>query len=271
MEPESINKKIELRAHIPDGINNILNKRNLSNANRRLKELIRSGMRILDIGCGSGSITADIALTLNGNCEVIGLDINPKLIEEAKNNYSNIKGLIFICSNIELMNPIEKFDIVTAARVLQWIPDYRDFLSKMFQLVKPGGILHILDYNHHKIEWVPKVPESMAVFYQAFLDWRKDAGMNNKIADYLERDFQTLGLHHIRVIDQTEYSERGFVSFLSDLELWSDVAKFRGPQIVKDGFVGEFIRVKAIQDYNDWMNNIAISQKLYLKSIEGIK
>ena len=59
-------KKAAERARMPEGAHAILNRRNLSNGNRRLKNHLRPGMRILDVGCGSGSMTADIAMALQG-------------------------------------------------------------------------------------------------------------------------------------------------------------------------------------------------------------
>jgi hypothetical protein len=52
----------------------------------------------------------------------------------------------------------------------------------MYSLLKPGGTVSILDYNHEALEWQPQPPVSMQRFYATFLRWRGDAGMNNHIA-----------------------------------------------------------------------------------------
>ena len=256
---------------MPPGTNKILNRRNLSNANRHLKEIIRPGMRILDVGCGSGSITADIARCLNGDCEVIGLDINQSLIKEASESYARQKGLVFVHSALKAMNYTSQFDIVTASRVLQWVPSHKELLKEMKDTLKKEGILQILDYNHTKIKWSPTPPVSMQKFYQAFLDWKKDAGMDNEIIDNLKSDFETLSLKDIKVIDQAEISKKEDPDFFQSFQIWSDVARYRGPKIVEDGFISEDIRLQSIEEYEEWVRTKAESQTLYLKSITGFK
>ena len=259
------------RAHMPSGTNKILNRRNLSNANRHLKELIKPGMRILDVGCGSGSITADIAVFLKGDCEVVGLDINESLIKEASQNHAGQKGLTFVCSALKAMNYHDQFDIVAAARVLQWVPDYKTLLNEMNQSLKKGGTLQVLDYNHKKAVWNPTIPATMQKFYNSFLDWKENAGMDNEIIDHLSPSFEALSLKDIKVIDQVEISKKEDPDFVQSMQIWSDVARYRGPKIVQDGFIAENVRLQAIEDYEAWIKNKAVSQILYLKSISGVK
>ena len=44
----------------------------------------------------------------------------------------------------------------------------------------------VLDYNLRKTTWEPAPPESVPAFYDAFLEWRAQAGMDNEMADHLE-------------------------------------------------------------------------------------
>ena len=71
----------------------------------------------------------------------------------------------------------------------------------MVSFVQVGGHLSTLDYNHTKIQWDPLPPTSMLSFYQAFLFWRSDAGMDNLVADNLLGIFKNQGLKHIQVLD----------------------------------------------------------------------
>ena len=48
------------------------------------KMQIEKGMNILDLGCGTGWGTIDIALKLEGTGKVIGLDLSEKMIEQSK-------------------------------------------------------------------------------------------------------------------------------------------------------------------------------------------
>jgi hypothetical protein len=55
----------------------------------------------------------------------------------------------------------------------------------MVSATKPGDWIVVLDCNHEKIAWKPEPPRGMRTFYDAFLRWRADAGMDNAIADDL--------------------------------------------------------------------------------------
>lgn len=83
--------------------------------------------------------------------------------------------MVFEVGDINEYKKSSGFDVITSARTLQWLANPREVLLKMLPLLKKGGAVTILDYNHEKIEWLPTVPKSMKDFYYAFLKWRSDA------------------------------------------------------------------------------------------------
>ncbi len=196
---------------MPSGTEEVLNKRTLSSSHRRLGELLQPGMRVLDVGCGTGAIT-------KGMFEV-----------------TDPGGAIECCSGS----------------------------------VVPGGKILVLDYNHEKIAWDPRPPSSMMLFYEAFLAWRSDAGMDNAIADHLAYEFERLGLTDIQVTEQREHSDSLHANDKSRLAIWSSVAATRGQQMVKDGYLTELQRATAETDYREWTDATAVSQTLYLLAVEG--
>ncbi|MGN8644648.1 hypothetical protein ACTNEO_01010 [Gracilibacillus sp. HCP3S3_G5_1] len=80
---------------------------------------------------------------------------------------------------------------------MQWLDQPQHALNNLVKSVKSGGKLVVLDYNHEKLKWEPYVPESMKHFYNTFLKWRSDAGMNNAIADHLKEMFEKSGLSQV--------------------------------------------------------------------------
>jgi hypothetical protein len=80
-------------------------------------------------------------------------------------------------------------------------------------MLKPGGILSILDYNHEALEWQPEPPASMRQFYATFLRWRGDAGMNNHIAEDLPDYFTEAGLSEVEVLDANEFTKKAKPNF----------------------------------------------------------
>ena len=95
---------------------------------------------LLDIGCGDGKITAQIARRLsNGN--VVGIDNSEEMIKLARTKFSQT-----ICPNLsfEVMDARkltfhERFDRVFSNATLHWIIDHRPVLAGVGQSLKPGG------------------------------------------------------------------------------------------------------------------------------------
>lgn len=257
------------RAKMPQGTNTILDRRTLFNSNKNLIDIIKPGQTVLDVGCGSGSITKDIIELVGKNGKVIGIDTSEHLIELARKNYGNIANLHFEAADINDYTPSESFDVITSARVLQWLNNPKEILLKMVSILKKGGCISILDYNHEKIEWQPAIPESMSIFYAAFLKWRKDAGFDNTIGDNLPLLFESIGMINIITSDQSEISKKEDKEFYPEAGIWSKVAETRGLQMQNDGYIKEEQRLKAIEEYNNWVSEEGSYMKMYLKATTG--
>jgi hypothetical protein len=111
----------------------------------------------------------------------------------------------------------------------------------------------------------------MQTFYNAFLRWRADAGMDNAIADHLPDMCATVGLMDILETPQPEATYRGEADFERRMSLWAEVAASRGSQMVADGFISEAERAAAAAEYRAWIQDVAESQTLYLISVEGTR
>jgi len=261
----------EKRATMPTGAHAVLARRTVANANTNLLGLVTVGQSVIDVGCGSGEITKGISELVGESGFVLGIDTSEHLIGRAQQNFSTIKNLTFEIADISSFSSDRKYDVVTSARVLQWLSNCNEVLIRMKDLLEEGGCITILDYNHEKIEFDPELPQSMKKLYEAFLKWRADSGMDNQIADHLEEKFVHTGLKSIVVEDRSEVSTAGTTSFLDEIGIWKKVAETRGIQLVQDHYITEDERQLAIQDYYDWMVNDARKMKLYLKSVTGYK
>ena len=259
------------RANMPKDTHQILDRRSVQNANKNLLGLIQPGMKILDVGCGSGSITKSIAHLVGPKGKVAGLDPSENLILQAKEKFGNVQNLEFVRGNLFDFDTTEKFDLVTAARVIQWLDNPKQAIETMMRFVKEGGIISILDYNHCKIHFEPEIPKSVQYFYDRFLQWRLDAGFDNEIADHLVDIFETLGLKNLQVESFNELSIKGSGHFENEIVLWKKVAETRGHQMVNDSYITEEERLQAAGDYQVWMDDEAQKMELYLRSVTGRK
>lgn len=259
------------RAEMPKGTNSVLDRRTVVNSNANLLRVVKRGDRVIDIGCGSGAITKDIAGLVGSQGSVLGIDTSEHLIAQAVKAYSNLSNLSFQVADVNTFHAQEKFDVVTSARVLQWLSNPQAVINSMVGLLKPGGCLTVLDYNHVRISFSPEIPHSMETFYQAFLKWRADAGMDNEIADKLDSMFHDAGLRDVTSADYSEVSIHGQSTFAEDLALWIKVAEARGPQLVADQYITETDRIAAIDDYRKWLNEDARFMQLYLRAVTGYR
>ncbi len=98
--------------------------------------------RVLDVGCGDGKITAEIAQRLPfGN--ILGVDISPNMISESKKTFGDCANISFECADIVTYATEKKFDLVVSFSSFHWIKAQAMALSKIFSLLKPGGSLMI--------------------------------------------------------------------------------------------------------------------------------
>lgn len=113
---------------------------------------IKEGMRILEIGCGSGAFTTFAARASGIKGEVYALDIQPKMLVQLKKKLSrpenrDIKNIKLIEADVHKL-PFENnsFDVVYTVTVLQELPDRIRALKEIKRVLKPGGILAVTEF-----------------------------------------------------------------------------------------------------------------------------
>jgi ubiquinone/menaquinone biosynthesis C-methylase UbiE len=245
----------------------IFDDRSLTNDYKNLATILKPGMKVLDVGCGTGSISKDIANIVGENGKVTGIDNTESFILSGKESYKDIKNLELIHIDLFDFNPEEKFDLIVSARVLQWLSNPKEALVKMKSLLKPNGQISILDYDHTNLDWNPAPPESMQVFYDTFLKWRQDAGMNNRIAEDLPNLLSEAGFHSIEKINADEFYNEERHNYKSKIGIWSKVAG--SLQMVEEGYLDNELRLTAIEEYNHWVETEAISMTMKLNEVRG--
>lgn len=264
-----MNDNAHERAQLSGKATDILNARTLGDSHQRLAELVTEGMKVLDIGCGTGAITKDIAEKVGPTGMVVGIDNNTDLINKARKQYAAIAHLEFHTGSIYEAMYDGVFDIVTCARVLQWLAEPQQAIQAMKTATKQDGKIVILDYNHEKIKWEPSPPKAMQYFYRQFLSWRADAGMDNAIVDKLPGIFKACGLSDIAITEQHEVANNKEDS--AGLGIWAEVAASRGLQMVSDGYLTETERATAEMQMREWIDNEAVVQTMYLHAVEATK
>jgi trans-aconitate methyltransferase len=93
----------------------------------------RKGERILDLGCGSGQLTAAIA---DAGAAVIGIDSSPEMLAEARAHYPAIEFRLGDAAGFALESPV---DAVFSNAVLHWVKNAAGVAACIGRALKPGG------------------------------------------------------------------------------------------------------------------------------------
>jgi trans-aconitate 2-methyltransferase len=109
---------------------------------------LQDAKRIIDLGCGPGNSTAELAERWP-DAEISGLDNSAAMIEVARREQPH-RRWIFDDISSWTANEKERFDIVFSNAALQWVPDHASLFPRLMERVAPGGALAIqipADFN----------------------------------------------------------------------------------------------------------------------------
>lgn len=245
----------------------IFDDRSLAQDYRTLMPLLRPGLQVLDVGCGTGAISKDIAQAVEPTGFVTGIDNTEAFITSGRSTYAHVKNLQLLHADLFSFEPSQPFDLIVSARTLQWLSNPLAALQRMKTWLNPNAMLSVLDYNHTKTLWKPALPKPMQEVYSRFLEWRANAGMNNSLADDLPQLFRDADFKNIEVFNANEVYKKSDVNFASRLAIWSKVAML--PQLLEEGYLTETLRTEAIAGYENWIATTAEEMTLYLVEVRG--
>ncbi|HEX8710034.1 MAG TPA: methyltransferase domain-containing protein [Pyrinomonadaceae bacterium] len=105
---------------------------------------VREGMRVLDLGCGTGELTRRLSEQLPGS-RVLGIDASAEMLARAGTQARD--GLRFEQVSIEAATG--QWDLVFSHAAIHWVDEHRRLIPKLLSLVRPGGQLAVqLPSNH---------------------------------------------------------------------------------------------------------------------------
>lgn len=134
--------------------------RTIDNSAGYLTPHLRPGMRVLDVGCGPGSITLELAQRVTPG-QVIGVDASESVIVQAQAAARAASDEVTLFETADAMHlPFadDSFDIVHAHQVLQHVPDPVGLLREMTRVTRPGGLVAARDADYEAMTWAPAPP-----------------------------------------------------------------------------------------------------------------
>lgn len=112
---------------------------------------VKSGDKVLDVGCGTGSLTMTAKIYAGATGLVYGIDASPVMVEVARKKTAKARlGVTFDVGLIEkIPYPDNTFDVVVSRLTIHHLPGdlKRKGFKEIFRVLKPGGYLLISEFN----------------------------------------------------------------------------------------------------------------------------
>jgi ubiquinone/menaquinone biosynthesis C-methylase UbiE len=121
---------------------------------------LRPGMRILDCGCGGGTITLGLAEAVAPG-EAVGLDFQPAQVAGARALAAErgVANVRFVTGSVyELPFPDASFDAAYANTLFMHLAEPSRALAEMRRVLRPGGVIALADDDHDSFIWEPRIP-----------------------------------------------------------------------------------------------------------------
>jgi SAM-dependent methyltransferase len=153
---------------------------------------IAPGQSVIDIGCGPGFASVDLANIVGSNGHVIGIERSERFIEHAKAlcHAHNLNNVTFQQADVMLDTlAVSNADSIWCRWLAIFVSDPALLVQKMAAALKPGGKLIFHEYVHY--ETYQSVPHSQALeqfVQQVMASWREFGGEPNvarDLPDYL--------------------------------------------------------------------------------------
>ena len=228
-----------------------------------LRAHLRGGLTVLDVGCGPGTVTADIAETVCPG-QVVGMDLEQGSLEKASalveerelTNLSFKHGSIY-----EIPFADGHFDVTYARHALEWLKDPLAGLKEMIRVTRKGGVVTAQDVDYGGFFIYPPVP--------ALEEWARKLQYFGAVAEidvhgryYFGRElfglFTLAGLSDLKPRAVSRMTCRGAADFDWFLKMVVSHLGLTGPyghlnrRMIDEGILLEETLVQARAEFREW-------------------
>lgn len=122
---------------------------------------LTSGMSLLDVGCGPGTLTLDLAARVApGPVTALEHTEDALALARAEATARGVEGVSFHVGDVHALDlPDDSFDVVHAHQVLQHVAEPVQALREMRRVTRPGGVVAARDGDYASFAWYPRFSE----------------------------------------------------------------------------------------------------------------
>jgi SAM-dependent methyltransferase len=162
---------------------------------------LRSGMRVLDIGCGVGDVAFLAASIVGPNGSVLGIDRSTEAVAVARARaaQTGIDNIDFEVADAATFRPVQKVDAVVGRLVLAYQPDPAAVLRHLAAQVRDGGVIAFQECDLSSAATQPSLPLFTRVVEHVIETYRR-ANLEADMGSRLHSTFCNAGLRAPQMI-----------------------------------------------------------------------
>jgi ubiquinone/menaquinone biosynthesis C-methylase UbiE len=205
---------------------------------------IRAGMRCLDVGCGGGDVTCELARLVGPSGSVVGTDLDETKVGLAREEASsrNLDNVSFRCANLANSEDEGVYDVVYARFLLSHLPDPGAAVAQIFRVLRSGGIVAVedVDFSGHFC-----FPESAAfrLYLSLYSEAAKRRGADPNIGPRVSALLNDAGFGEIDLNVIQPVAREGDVKLASALTMESIASA-----VIDEGLIGQVELDQSIAD-----------------------
>jgi SAM-dependent methyltransferase len=145
-----------------------------------------AGDRVLDVGCGAGFLSLELAERVGASGRVLGVDVSRVQLELAAARCASRSWVTFREADaMHLPCGAGELDVVVSAQVLEYVVDVDQALRELARVVRPGGRVYVLDTDWASLVWHSSDPARMQRVIDAWDEHLSDPHLPRTLAPRL--------------------------------------------------------------------------------------
>lgn len=205
---------------------------------------IASGAGCLDVGCGGGDVTLELARAVGTTGRVIGVDFDAEKIEIARREAEQhgFRNVSFELQDVSSWEPDAPFDVVFARFLLTHVADPATLLAALYRHVRPGGVVVLEDIDFRGHFYEPHCP-ALDRYVELYTTAVRRRGGDAEIGPKLPKLLRDAGLEDVQLSLVQSTAFVGGSKLLTCLTM-----EYIADAIVGDGLASQADVLQTIED-----------------------